>query len=261
MSCNKYVIPAGKLYFDPCPGTGERYFGETPGADLTVDIKAVEVYGSDDPVSELIADIPFGVARELAFKCINPSDDVIALFFGADPEAVSQASGSVTAEAIDDVWQGAYYQLGQSALNPTGVRGVSSVVVTDDAGSPTTFDLTDDYTVDLDLGRLYIVPGGGIANGTNLRIDYARAANARFRHGATPDLAARLTGSLRFIAANTTGPNRDIYGPRVLLRADGGVQVKRAQQDGKVQEFGFKCRFQKTDDLAALYIDGRAVAA
>jgi hypothetical protein len=105
------------------------------------------------------------------------------------------------------------------------------------------------------------VPGGGIANGTNLRIDYAKAANARFRHGATPDLAARLTGSLRFIAANTTGPNRDIYGPRVLLRADGSVQVKRAQQDGKVQEFGFKCRFQKTDDLAALYIDGRAVAA
>lgn len=262
MSCNTYIIPAGKLFFAPCPGNAETYFGETPGAELSVDIKTVEIYGSDNPVSELIDDVPFGVARELSFKCINPSDDIIGWFFGADPATLAQSVGSVTNEALAAVAPGAYYQLGMSATNPTGARDITTVVVTDDATpTPVTFDLTDDYTVDLALGRLYVVPGGAITAGTNLRVDYATTARTRTQHAATPDLAARLTGALRFIANHTSGPNRDMFAPKVVLRADGAVTVKRAQQDGKVQEFGFKCRFQQSGELAGVYLDGRAVAA
>ena len=262
MASNVFIIPAGKLFFAQSPGVAEQYFGETPGAELSVDIKSVEVYGSDAPVSELIDEIPFGVARELSFKCINPSDAVVDWFFAADPATLSQASGSVTNEAFDDVAQGVYYQLGVTALNPTGVRDITTVVVTDDTSpTPVSFDVTDDYTVDLELGRLYIVPGGAITAGTNLRVDYATTLRTRTQHTATPDLAARLTGALRMIASNTSGVNRDLYAPKVVLRADGSVQIKRGQQDGKVQEFGFKCRFQASGELAAVYIDGRAVAA
>jgi hypothetical protein len=268
MACNRFVVPAGRIFFDPCPNSGERYLGETPGAEITVDIKSVEVLGSDAPISELIDEIPFGVVRELKFKCIAPSDDIHALFFGADPATVTQTDASVTDEPINGVRRGCHYQLGQSASNPTGVRGVSTVVVTDDDDlAPTTFEVTTDYLVDADLGRIYIVPGGAIADGTNLLIDYGRAANSRTRHAATPDLAARLIGSLRFIANHTSGPNRDIYLPRGVLMADGAVQVKRAQGDGKVQEFSLKFKAQRKIDsegaelTAALYIDGRAVAA
>lgn len=328
MSCNTYLVPAGKLYYDPCPGTGEIYLGQTPGSEISVDIKTVEVMSSDDPVSELIAEIPHSVVREQSFKCINPSDEVLALFFAADPAAQTQASGTVTNEAISGVQQGRYYQIGQSTSNPTGVRGVSAVAVDDADGAgasawtattaaalgsfgkptvsnsyyyeatvagttagseptwPTTVGATvtdgtvtwtckgkitltvaTDYTLDAELARLYIVPGGGIADGTNLLVDYTKAANSRMRHAASPDLAARLAGSLRFIANNTSGPNRDVYAPRVVLRADGNATIKRSQGDGKVTEFGFKAKFQRIIDdhgnetLAALYIDGRAVAA
>lgn len=263
MPCNTYLIPAGKLFFAPHPATAEHYLGETPGAELSVDIKSVEVHGSDLPVAELIDEIPFGVARELSFKCINPSDNVIGWFFGADAATLTQTAGSVTNEAFDDVETGVYYPLGVSATNPTGVRDIDTVVVTDDTSpTPVTFDEDDDYTVDLALGRLYIVPGGAITAGKNLRVDYATNAVTRTQHAATPDLAARLCGALRLVANNTSGPNRDLYAPKCVLRADGSVTVKRAQQDGKLTEFGFKVRFQQTsEDLAAVYIDGRAVTA
>lgn len=266
MACsNNFLVPAGKIKFAPCPGDGAFYLGQTPGGEITVDIQTTQVMDSDNPVSELIAEIPHAAVREFGFKCINPSDHVIALFFGADPVTLSQASGSVTNEAIDGVKQGYYYQVGKSTSNPTGARDISTVVVTDDAGSPTTFVADVDYKVDLALGELYIVPGGDIADDTNLRVDYAKAARTRVQHASSPDLAARLTGVLRFTADNTSGPNRDIYGPAVL-RADGAATIKRANGDGKVTEFGFKARFQRTLDdqgniaMQSLYIDGRAVA-
>lgn len=255
------VIPAGRLFFDPGPGTGERYLGETPGAELSIDIKTVEIYGSDTPVAELLEETPFGVNRELAFKCLNPSDEVVSWFFGADAGRVTQAAGTVTAEPLAAVESGRWYQLGRTASNPTGVRWVSSVVVTDDAEpTPTVFTVNQDYTVDAALGRLYVVPNSGIAAGANLRVDYAQAATTRTRHQGATWLLPRLSGALRFIAHHTSGPNRDMYAPRVLLRADGAAPIKRAAVDGKVLELGFKARFQRVDDAPALYIDGRAVA-
>lgn len=266
MACsNQFLVPAGKIKFAPCPGDGAFYMGQTPGGEISVDIKTTEVMDSDNAVSELIAEIAHGVVREFSFKCINPSDNVLALFFAADPSTQTQASGAVTNEAINTVKQGYYYQIGKTASNPTGVRDITTVVVTDDGGSPTTFAAGTDYTVDLALGELYIVPGGGIADDTNLLVDYARTARTRVQHAASPDLNARLTGVLRFTADNTSGPNRDIYGP-CMLRADGAATIKRSQGDGKVTEFGFKAKFQRTLDdqgnieMQSLYIDGRAVA-
>jgi len=253
------VIPAGRLFFDQ--GAGERYLGETPGAELSIDLRTVEVYGSDAPVSELIDEVPFGVSRELAFKCVNPSDEVVSAFFGADRGLITQTAGAVTGESLAAVEPGRWYQLGRTASNPTGVRLVSAVTVTDDAEpTPTVFVAGRDYTVDPTLGRLYVAPGGTIADGTTLLVDYTRAAATRTRHQGANWLLPRLSGSLRFIAHNTSGTNRDIFVPRVVLRADGAVRLKRAYQDGQLLELGFKARFQRLDDRAALYIDGRAVA-
>jgi len=252
-------IPAGRLFFDP--GTGERYLGETPGAELSVEIKAVEVYGSDAPVSELLDEVPFGVSRELAFKCLNPADEVIAWFFGADAGLLTQAAATVTDEPLAGVEPGRWYQLGRTAGNPTGVRLLTDVTVTDDASpTPAVFAEDEDYTVAPALGRLYVVPGGAITAGVNLRVTYTQAAATRTRHQGATWLLPRLSGALRFIAHHTSGPNRDIYAPRVLLRADGAAPIKRAAVDGKVLELGFKARFQRLDDAPALYIDGRAVA-
>ena len=156
--------------------------------------------------------------------------------------------------------QGRYYQIGKSSSNPTGVRGISAVVVTNDATpTPTTFVETTDYTVDLTLGRLYVVPGGAIINGTNLLVDYTKAANSRTRHAGAVDLNARLRCALRFIANNTAGPNRDIWLPKVILMADGETQIKRDGNTGQVQKMGFKAMILKDETLASIYIDGRAV--
>jgi hypothetical protein len=325
MACNRFTVPAGKIYFDPfdgdCELTGERYLGETPGAEITVEVSTVEVFGSDDPVSEKLEDIAHAVVRAFQFSAIELSDNIAAQFFAADPATLSQSSGSVTNEAINGVIQGRYYQLGKSASNPTGVRRISAVTVEDADGAaavawaattaktlgafgkptvdntyyytvttagttggseptwPTTvgatvndgtvvwtctgkitLTVTTDYTVDTDLGRLYIVPNGGIADGTDLLVDYTKAANSRVQHTSTADLNARLRGAIRFIAHNTAGTNRDIWLPKVILMADGATQIKRDGNTGAVQRMGFRINVMKDEDLSAMYIDGRAVA-
>lgn len=326
-TCNSYLVPAGKIYWEPCGQSGGFYFGQTPGGEIAVDTKTTEIYDSDNASGDMIGEWAHSTAREISLKCISPSDNILALFFEADASTLSQSSGSVTDESIAGVKQGYHYQLGRSSTNPTGVRSVSAVTVSHANGAnagtwasttavalnaykvPTTANtyyykatvagttgsteptwpttvggtvtdgsvtwtcvakinatVTTDYTVNADLGDLFIVVGGGIAEGETLLVDYTKAAASRTQHKATLNLNARLSGSLRFVADNVAAPNRDIYIPLCVLRPDGAATIKRNQQDSKVTEFGFKAKAQRQLDsegaetIAALYIDGRAVA-
>ncbi len=77
-----------------------------------------------------------------------------------------QGSSTLTDfELTDDSKQGHYYRVGK--------RSLSSVVVKDDGTAAT---LTTDYTVDAARGLVYIVPGGGIVDGSTIAISATVAA-------------------------------------------------------------------------------------
>jgi hypothetical protein len=259
MAIENLIIPAGKIYFDPKDATtglltGERYFGDTPGCTMAVESKSLEVWTSDDELSELAADQPLTVKRSFKFKAIDISDENLALFVVADVNAVAQTGATVTDEQIDNVLQGRWYQIGKSANNPTGRRGLSSVTVKVGAATKT---LTTDYLLDLDLGRIFIVDGGGIADADDILVTYTYATNSRVQLASTASNTVQF-GALHFIANNTKGKNRDFYLPEVALVGDGESQIKREGQDGKVLEMSFSVKVIKPATGSSLYIDGRA---
>jgi hypothetical protein len=253
------VLGAGKLYVDPFDSnglyTGEDYFGDTPGFSTNIAMQNVEVWGNDSAVAELLANIGTRVTRNANVVCQHASVANMARFFVAESSTASQSSGSVSDEAISSVKQGRWYQLGRNTSFPGGARSISAVTVTDDAGSPTTYDITDDYELDLTLGRIYIVPGGAIVDGTNLEVDYTKAAVAWDRISTGNVLSVR--GALRYIADNTRGPNRDLYAPQVELRPNGDLQFKSRDQ---LQQITWQVSFEKPASGSALYIEGRPVA-
>jgi hypothetical protein len=178
----------------------------------------------------------------------------LALFVSGSQETQTQAAGSVTNE-VHTVTPGRIYQLGSSALAPAGVRNITTVVVTNAAGT-TTYALDTDYVLDLDMGRLQILPGSTIPAGTVVHVDYATTAKSwsRVKSGAT----AEVSGSLRVIADNASGTNRDWYMPKVTLTPSGDIPIIQEGTDFTTMEFGVEVL--KSANLEALYIDGRPAA-
>ena len=258
------IIGAGRLYFEitnalgvPSDGGGEVYLGDSPGFSLTVESESLEDWSSDGPIAEKDVDVAIRVNRSFSLTTKNISFDNLALFVIGQVADVTQASGSVQAEALDGVQPGRYYQLGAGATNPTGVRGISAVVVEDDTPvTPVEFTEGDDYEVDLVLGRIYIVPGGAIAADTNLRVDYTRAANTRSQ--VTTDNMGAKYGRLRYVEDATFGEPRDVYGPFVQLKPTGELAFKSRDT---VQQMGWEVSVQSPPGGgSALYIDGRPQA-
>ena len=119
------------------------------------------------------------------------------------------------------------------------------------------------YELDADLGRVYLTLDGAfatawaIADAINVKIGirsgYTKAANSR-DHMQTGGVKS-VTGALRVIADNTTGPNQDYYCPKVTLVPTGDFALK-SRTDPQAMEWEVK--IGKRDGYEQLYIDGRA---
>lgn len=250
------VLGAGYVYFDPEDAngdlTGEIYLGDGPGFSFTMAPEKTEIDSSDTPTAETLISITNKLTRSAQIGVRNISEQNLAFFIGGDTSTVTQTASAVSNEP-HTVTQGRYYQLGSSTSNPSGVRGVGSVVVTNVAGD-TTYDVTDDYLLDAAGGRVYIVEGGAITTGTTIHVDYTPTANSRTRvaSGASPK-----KGALRFVADNTAGTNREVYFPRVELAPSGDAAMKDRQNP---IELTFDVAVLTRSGYQQVYIDGVAVA-
>lgn len=253
----QYSILSGEIYFDPLVNgvyQGERYLGNTPSAELAIEPQKLDHYDAD--TNEVSKDFTFAtrVDRTMTLTADEVSAENLALFFGATTATVTQTATPVVAEVIADVQQGRYYQLGQTSGNPSGVRGVGSVAVRVGA---TTKTVTTDYLVDATRGRIYIVPGGGIANLDDIEVDYTPVANSRTR--LATGAGATVAGRLRFLANNLSGANRDYYFPSVTVTPSGTLQLKGGGENPTVGTLGFAIDILKPANAQAIYIDGQAV--
>ncbi|MCB1792605.1 MAG: hypothetical protein KDJ24_20015 [Gammaproteobacteria bacterium] len=249
------TLGAGYVYFDPEDGsealTGELYIGDSSGFSFTMSSEKTEIDSSDTPTAETLISIVKKVTRASQMSVRNISDQNLAFFIGGSTATVTQTNTPVTDEVIGAVQQGRYYQLGASTSNPTGVRNVSSVTV-EPSGGGTALVVDTDYKLDAAGGRIYIIPGGGIADDDEIQVDYTPASNTRTRvtSGSSP-----RKGALRFVSDNTAGDNREFYFPRVELSPNGDAALKDRDNPA---ELPFDISVLTRTGYEQVYIDGQA---
>jgi len=248
------VLGAGYVYFDPEDSagdlTGEKYWPETCSLTLNVTTEKTEIDSCDTPVAETLVSLVKKVTRGGQVSTKSMDDDSFVRFVQGESETVTQTATPVAAEDITAAQQGRYYQLGASTSNPTGVKNVTAVGVEPDGGG-TPYTVTTDYVVNADEGRIYIVVGGGIADDTDIEVDYTPVANSRVRVKSAGSGAIR--GALRFVADNTTGDNREVYIPQCELAPNGDLAFK--DRDNAMTAV-FDLNILTRDGYEQVYVDG-----
>lgn len=257
---NEYVIPRGRAFFDPYDGndelTGEIAFGNCPGITVSITEEKAEHYSSEIGLSEKDASNSIKVERAGTLNCDNYSAANIGLWLSATTETVTQTDTPVTGE-LRSVIPGRQYQLGATTAKPLGIRNVTAITVKSEDGT-TTYDVTDDYNVDQETGRVQIVDGGAITAGT-VQFGYTPVAGT-YEAMKTGSVASK-TGALRIVSANATGKNRDFYMPKVTLTANGDLTVIAEGTSTDYVSLAFDLEVLKPSNAEAIYCDGRPVAA
>ncbi|WP_035972124.1 hypothetical protein [Bradyrhizobium sp. WSM3983] len=258
-----YTLGRGKLYFAKfLTGTqnvnGERYIGNTPALGLKFDATMLDHYDSDQGIKEKDNSITLQVNREGTFTTDNVSPENLALLFFGTNDVLSVTGATVTGETFMAVHTGVTYQLGVTLANPAGARGIvypgvsgTLFKVTDDAGSPATFTAGTDYNFDPVTGRLEILAGGAIVDGTtNIKVNYTTqtATQQRVISGSTP-----VEGLMRYISKNPAGLDMDYLLPWAKLTPDGDFTLKSDEW----QQLKFKVEVLKRVGYEAMYINGR----
>ena len=258
---NNIVVGAGELYIDLLDAddkpTGERYLGDSPGASLSVATERVQVFSGDGPVARKLVDSVRSISRSLQITLHDVSLENLALFVGGEtPTQVSDEATAVVDEALT-VRPGLAYQLGASKDKPAGFGAVdgaaAKTVVTNSDGS-TTYTAGEDYRVDAKHARLYIVPGGDIAEGAKILVDYTPAAASRkqVRTGELKDVRA----AVRYIECPTAGRGRNYYAPLCSIGPSGEMTLK--SRDGAQQIQLTAEILEPEGGQPALFIDGEA---
>jgi len=255
MASQNYTLGRGRVYFDQYAAgtfntTGERYIGNTPEYTLNVESEDLTHYSADEGIRVKDDSIVLEVNYAGSFVTDEISSENLAYFFLGSAADITVAGGAADEETYA-VKQGLFYQLGVSDVAPSGVRKISAVTVSAATGGGTPYTLNDDYTVDLDLGRVYIVPGGGIADDATIYVNYTVDASTREQ---VVTSGTTVEGAMRFVSYNAKGTKRDYFLPYVKLSPNGDFSLKGSEW----QQISFNVEIlKKSDAVEAIYIDGR----
>lgn len=254
---NQYVIPRGRMYFDPFDAngalTGEFALGNCPDVNIAIETDKWEHFSSEQGLQEKDGGGSIRVNRTGEVNCDNFSPRNVALWLSGEHTVATQAATPVTGE-LRTVLPGRIYQLGSTDANPLGVRNVTAITVKDEAGTAT-FDVGDDYNVDPETGRVQITEDGAITAATVVQFGYTPVAGTydAVQSGANSE----LTGALRVVPDNATGPNDDVYMPKVSLTPSGNLALIAEGTEPIVMTFGIEVL--KAANKQAIYRAGRPV--
>ena len=213
---NLILLGRGKVYFDRFNAsglpTGEIFLGNCPSFEITPTPEEIKRYSSATKAADLMASdvIRNALGLRIAGDEFSKENLAMALFGGTG--TLSQTTAPITAEEHDGCLQDRYYKM--------LYRDISAVTVNGTGGTPT-YVVTDDYTVDGPSGRIYIVPGGGIADDTDLEIDYTYGTLALDTVLGMTETS--IKGSIRFIGDPARGPKYEIEIWRASVRSDGAI--------------------------------------
>lgn len=230
---NNYVFGRGQLFLNLYAAgvfEGRRFIGNCPSFNLSVESEIFEHVSSTSGIQTTDLKVTKSTKFSGQIVCDDMQPENMALFLVGSQATLSQVATPVTNEAIV-VNKGRHFQLGLTVSNKVGIRDVTSVVVTDVAGT-TTYVLNTDYKLDADSGMIYIISGGAITNGQTIHVDYTPAAGSR------PYIQSGDSGSLQgeifFVSDNANGDNRDVRIPLATISPSGEMPFITADDIGAI---------------------------
>jgi hypothetical protein len=212
----------GALYCDVLDAngarTGEFHLGNVTSGVITQSDEEKELYSSMSATSPLLKKTLNRRTVELTLTGNEFSPENMKLIFMGTEISVTQAAGTVTDEEFaTNVVPGRWYEVGK--------RQISNVSLKDQANAALT--VTTDYLVDAERGRIYVVPGGGIANGDDLK--WSGSHNALANATALPAIAGGTvtvhTCFLRFVGDPAAGPAMEVEVWKASVSRDGGINL------------------------------------
>lgn len=249
-----YTLGRGMIYFGQfAPGTttptAERYFGNTPEFNLTIDVENLDHYSSDQGIREKDDSVVLQADRSGSLTTDSIRPDNIALFFFGAKETVTVVAAPGQTQSFDGSPAGLAIQLGTNALNPAGARNVANVVLVTTPPTPA-LTLGLDYNVDLARGRVLFEETENVKALTKVKFTYDVGASKRDRiiSGSQP-----VEGCLRYIANNPKGGNFDYFMPWVKITPNGDYALKSDEW----QTIPFALEILKKPGLEAIYCDGQ----
>lgn len=235
---------------------GFRDFGDTPSFEISVETETFEAFDSDGLTRQKVIDSVTTVNRTATITVNDIQPENLALFLGGVVDDVAQTlEAAVTAESVGDglaMVGDRIYQLGVTSGQPMGARAITDLVIKD--ATPTTFVLGTDYEADLALGIIRVLPGSSLVGKMGVTADYARPAKTISNVKTDPDVT--LYGQLKLVSKNSTGENRDLFAPRVMLRPSGTMALKSVDAQ---QSITLSVSFLDVAGQSAIYMNGRGV--
>lgn len=267
MAENEYVLPKGRVWFSRFKaGTripeGFRAVGNAPEFNITIESETLDHYSSESGVQEKDASITLRTNRSGTLTVDNVNNDNLALFFLGTKSTITVTGETVTDESITNVKLGMAYQLGRTLANPTGARNITypgvagppdtTFVVTNDDGS-TTYVADTDYTLNAELGMLTILETGNIVDDSEILVTYT---NEDYTHTQAISGSDAVEGSIKFVADNATGENRDVELPYVKISPNGDFPLIAEEW----MQIPFSVEVLKPADSEAFIVNGRPQA-
>ena len=234
-----YLLGRGELYFsDDLDADGRpkgfRTLGNTEAFTVTVEAELLEHFSS--LAAAKVKDREVVLSQEMNFNFQMTEIDVenLAMFMSGTETVVAQTGAVVPGAAGDDnvqaVKQGEWFDLFQTDA-PTeypeigGDRAyrITAGPVVKDTTATTTYDINDDYLVDLEMGRIFIVEGGAISDGDDLAVGFTYATlDAKTEVRALG--VSKFEGVLKFVSRNANKSSESEWEytfHQVTLTADG----------------------------------------
>lgn len=253
MGSNNYTLGRGEIQFGQFKtGTqvprGERYLGNTPEFSISAEQEKLDHYSSDEGVRKKDASVLLQLDYTGSLITDHISPDNLAAFFLGEALTRTVVAATAVAFAFTDIEQGLTYQLGTTDDTPTGARNVSNVTVTGAVAGV-------DYVLDAALGRITVLEGSTVLLAES-SLDGTFDVEASTREMVI-SRASSVEGSLRFIAKNPAGEQRDYFMPWVKITPNGDFALKSDEW----QQLPFTLEILAKGALEAIYIDGRPFTA
>lgn len=263
------VLGAGEIFIDlydsdGSPTGAERYLGDSVGATIALTTERTTIQSGDGAVARDLVDVVRSVSRTLGITLHDSSIANWNLFILGE-EAEQSIAATEASTTISGMKPGMWYQLGQSAANPSGpgqINAIAKAKVKAGTTGANRTAMTDDSEfakLEFDLRTARVMLKEALSsNRVDLEFAYTPSAARKISQAKATAAASQITCALRYVETDPIAGNqgRNVYARKCNLIPGGEAALKSRDTE---QQLAFTANVLdpgSADGYPPLVIDG-----